>query len=243
MKSGEKPSSLTIEREAGGTIAVTGSVDPEDDAALTEALEAARSAQGDVVMILTHATPEKGERGTADQSTEAVVASLRAIAQAVAQGLERRESIAGLIEQMSPLTVPSPPAVLQARRNSEARQALFEEFEALTATDVADLAGSAANNRSALAARWRKEGRVLAVSNRGQQYYPAFQFGDDFRPLPVISNALASLRREPMSDWEVALWFTTRNGWLGDRRPVDLLGAEPAAVEDAAVHEVEPIAG
>ena len=230
-----------IDQEADGAIAVTGTVDPKNEVAFEEAWEAASKAKGDVVMILTHASQAANEQEVG-RSAE-MVGSLHAIALAVIRSLDQRENMLELIEQMSPASIPSRPAVLQARRNSEARAALLEEFEGLTASEVADLAGSAASNRSALAARWRKEGRIFAVANRSVQYYPVFQFGDDFRPLPAIASVLETLRREPMSEWEIALWFTSRNGWLDDRRPVDLLQADPVAVVEAAGHEVAAIAG
>lgn len=243
MKSKEKHSSLTIETDAAGSLAVTGSVEPGDDASLAEAMEAARSAEGDVVMILTHASREAESREGLARGAGAE-ASLHAIANAVARALEQRESILGLIEHLSPpMGVPSPPSVLQARRNSEARRALFDEFGGLTAAEVAEFAGSTARNRSALATRWRTEGRLLAVTHQGKRYYPGFQFGEDWRPLPTVALALNSLRHEPLGEWELALWFTTRNGWLDDRRPVDLLVSEPNEVLAAARHEVDAIAG
>jgi hypothetical protein len=50
--------------------------------------------------------------------------------------------------------------------------------------------------------------------------------------------ALAELRANgQVSDWQAALWFVAANGWLGGRRPVDLLDAEQDAVVDAAARE------
>lgn len=243
MNSVQKGSRLTIEQETGGAIAVTGAVVPDDEAALEEAMEAARCAKGDVVMILTHtrAAPA-GERDLPGRGEE-TAASLQALAQAVARGLDQRSNMLELIEQMSPSAVPSTAAVLQARRNSEARLELLREFESLTASEVADLAGSSATNRSALATRWRKEGRIFSVRHRGVQYFPGFQLGDDYRPLPILLPVLDALGEEAMSDWETALWFTTRTGWLDDRRPVDLLTKDPDAVLDAARCEVGEVAG
>lgn len=81
---------------------------------------------------------------------------------------------------------PAPAALLQARRNAQARKQLLDEFGALKAVEVADLAGSTAENRSATANRWRHEGRIFGVRYQDAVYYPGFQFADDGQPLPAI---------------------------------------------------------
>ena len=141
-----------------------------------------------------------------------------------------------LIEAMLPPTVPSPVAVLQARRNALAREELLREFGALTSAEVAELAGSRASNRAALANRWKQEGRIFPVTHQGQTLFPSFQFGRGGQPRPVIAEVLSLLGHQSL-DWELALWFTSANGWLGARRPVDLLEGDPAAIAEAARHE------
>jgi hypothetical protein len=155
---------------------------------------------------------------------------------------ERR--FADLIERLMPerLDVPTPAVVLQARRNAEARTALLGEFGALRSADVAELAGSRAANRAALANRWRAERRVVAVPVGDELLYPGFQFTPEGRPHPTVGAALAILRSQPsVSNWQATLWFVGANGWLGGRRPVDLLDEDPGAVEDAARREVEEV--
>jgi uncharacterized protein (DUF2384 family) len=49
-----------------------------------------------------------------------------------------------------------------------------------------------------------------------------------------MAPVLADLRRSGLSDWQSALWFATPTSWLDDRRPVDLLDTDPAAIESAA---------
>jgi hypothetical protein len=125
------------------------------------------------------------------------------------------------------------------RRNAEARRAFLAEFGALTSKEVAELAGSRATNRAALANRWKAEGRIFAVETGGHTLFPAFQFSeDDGQPRPVIAEILAALGQE-YSGWQTALWFSGRNGWLGAQRPVDLLRSAPGAVEEAARREAE----
>jgi len=59
------------------------------------------------------------------------------------------------------------------------------------------------------------------------------------QPRPAITTVLTYLRAAGLSEWQQALWFNAATGWLGDRRPVDVLDADPAAViaAAAAFHE------
>jgi hypothetical protein len=115
----------------------------------------------------------------------------------------------------------------------------LDEHGAWPASEVADRAGSQATNRSALASSWRAAGRVVAVEWNGSAVFPAFQFDADVQPRPAVASVLTHLRAAGLSDWQQALWFNAATGWLGDRRPVDLLDTDPAAViaAAAAFHE------
>lgn len=170
----------------------------------------------------------------------ATAATLRALTNLIVHAREPER----LIEALMPagLEVPTPAAVLQARRNAEARTALLDEFGALRSHEVAELAGSRASNRAALANRWRAEQRVVAVPVGDELLYPGFQFTEEGRPHPTVASAIGALRSDPtVSDWQAALWFAGANGWLGGRRPVDLLDDEPQAVIDAARREAEEL--
>jgi len=145
-----------------------------------------------------------------------------------------RNRILELVERMVPdLEIPSDAAAVLSRRNAKRRAELLQEFGALTAEQVAEERSRAAN-RHALAARWRKEGKLFGVSYRGQTIYPAFQFDQDGRVRPLIAEVLKALPRDQMTDWEVALWWTSANGWLAGRRPVDLLDTGHPSVIEAA---------
>jgi hypothetical protein len=139
-----------------------------------------------------------------------------------------------VIDALLPHEVPPLVSVWHAQRNAEARLAFVLEHGAWTAAEVADRAGSQATNRSALASSWRSAGRVLAVEWNGSTLFPAFQFDAAVQPRPAIATALTHLRAAGLSDWQQALWFDTGTGWLNDRRPIDLLDADPSAVVEAA---------
>ncbi|SDY85088.1 hypothetical protein SAMN05661080_04804 [Modestobacter sp. DSM 44400] len=138
---------------------------------------------------------------------------------------------------------PVPPALLdQVNRNAKARGDLAREFGLLSSADVAALAESASTNASAMASRWKAEGKVFTTGPAGGQRFPGFQFGQDGRPLPVIAQVLVVLG-ERLSGWELALWFTGSNGWLGGVRPVDVLDSDAELVVEAAGHLAAELLG
>jgi predicted RNA-binding protein YlqC (UPF0109 family) len=165
--------------------------------------------------------------------------ALRSVLEAWAK---QRRTAAELVDALMPRfqDLPGQAAVLQARRNAEARRELLESYGAVTSGGVAELARSKAKNRAALANRWRSEGRVFAVPVDDELVYPLFQFSEEGRPLPVVAETLAALDRSgDLSDWQRALWFTSANGWLAGRRPVELLERDPNTVIEAARREAE----
>jgi hypothetical protein len=87
-----------------------------------------------------------------------------------------------------------------------------------------------------LANRWRQEGQIFSVTYQGQTLYPAFQLDADGQPRPVIAEVIRTLG-STSADWELAIWFISYTGWLGGRRPVDLLDSDPEAVAEAARSE------
>jgi hypothetical protein len=228
-------------------VAAEARVEPEAVERVLDALEESlrKSKRSHAVIV--------GQRGTgksamlvnaldvllADRSedADAFAELLSAVVDAwVSQGQDFR----ALIETLTPEhpQLPTASAVLQARRNAEARSALLTEFGALRSADVAELAGSRAANRAALANRWRAERRLVAVPVGDELLYPGFEFTSEGKPHPAVGAALVALRSNPdVSDWQAALWFAAPNGWLGGRRPVDLLDAEPDAVANAAARE------
>ncbi len=159
--------------------------------------------------------------------------AVRALLTDSARAAARSRQLEAVIDAMLPESVPSSAAAWHAQQNAQARFELIREFGALTAQDVADLAGSKAANRSALASRWNGEERIVGVAWHGRTLYPGFQFRDG-QPNETVARAAALLRERGLKGWALALWFVTPSGWLGDQRPVDVIDEDPARVIEAA---------
>ena len=119
---------------------------------------------------------------------------------------------------------------INARRNADARARMLAEFGAYTSTQMGD--------RAALAHRWKADGRIFFVTHQGSTWFPGYQFAEDGQPRPVIADLL-KIVGATLTGWELALWFTTSNGWLDGARPVDLLTDAPERVREAARREAE----
>ena len=230
VSSTEQITKLTSDAQEGETVV---SLDPEELRDLEEVLrpliESSRAASW-LATAVAHALRN---------GNVLVIGAAESIGPAGEEDLRTR--VQALVDVMLPdLEIPSEPMTILARRNAKRRAEILQEFGALTGEQIADERSRAAN-RHALAARWRKEGKLFGVPYRGQILYPAFQFDDDGELRPVISRALAALPRDEMSEWEVALWWTAANGLLSGRRPVDLLDVDPEALVHAAFRLREPL--
>lgn len=157
---------------------------------------------------------------------------LRMVTEVAAQMVDSLEREDQLVEMLQPASSPSEAAVVQAKRMADARAMAVERLETLDSKSVAELAGSTAANRSALAHRWRTEGRVFAIPLRGRTLYPRFQFDPGGQPRPEVAEVLGALGRPP--GWNAAFWFLSQNERLGGRAPLDVFASDPAAVVDAA---------
>ena len=209
------------------------------------ALAKAREGSEDLFRELVKRGEELEAQGNAGLSTQELSGSdlamegrqILAYAGVLENLVSERRRFERMVEAMMPDTpLPTPPAVLQARRNAAAREELISEFGLLSSADVASLAGSRAKNKASLANRWKQEGRIFSVPHEGSVQFPAFQFDREGRPHEAVAGVLRILGSK-ISEWGLGLWFTAANGWLGGKRPVDLLAGEPDRVVDAAERE------
>jgi hypothetical protein len=68
--------------------------------------------------------------------------------------------------------------------------------------------------------------RLLALPDRdGQRLFPAFQFGEDGRPLPGLGEVLRALHGAFESPYSLASWFVTGQEELAGETPAVMLRA------------------
>lgn len=152
-------------------------------------------------------------------------------------GRNRRELLDTLTANMSAGL--SPAGLVQVHRVAEARAEYLGSQPMLSSAQVAALGGSEANNKGALANRWKTKGKIFAVPKGGADLFPAFQFGPDGRPLPAVATVIELFKDE--HSWNLALWWNAGSGWLAGRTPREVLPSDPDAVIEAAKRTMEPL--
>lgn len=165
---------------------------------------------------------EEGKH-SAQMRSEASTNELRSIVLAAVEEISQRpESVSARRKRYRPMDIHTVRA-RQARRLEAARKAFLKEF------GVPEESGRGYD-------RLKQERRIFTVDYRDATYVPSFQFDERGQPRPAVAAVIQALG-EKTSDWGLALWFTASDGWLGGRRPVDLLKGEPERVVQAAEQE------
>lgn len=127
----------------------------------------------------------------------------------------------------------------QISKNVLARNAFRLQCEGLLSSkDVADLLGSTAKNRAALAKQLKDAGKALSVRLRNQDHYPGFQFDQENQCVyPEMSEIIALLASDYDYGWQMALWFSCDNEWLDGKTPLAVWPDDRPAVLEAARSE------
>lgn len=126
-----------------------------------------------------------------------------------------------------------------AEMSADLRREFLEQVPLRTSAQVHERAGFPGGNPSQTVHRWRKQGKIFSVHHGGREWYPAFQFGEDGRPRPIIAELLAILHRDTeRTEWDNALWFSGDSGWLDGKTPIEMLVSDPDSVKRAAEQEV-----
>lgn len=202
-------------------------------------------------------TPEQVRTGLSKMHSERVIAltlehasepALRALVETVANLaplvgtiLARRQekTLESIIEALVPDVPPPHHKLVEARMMADARKAVLETGDWLTAAKVAEMAGFSNSNPSTQPNKWKKDGQIFAVRHRGVDYFPGYALDPSagYRPAKALAKVLAVFH-DKKDDWGLAYWFASANSFLGGKRPQDLLIGKPDRVVAAAEDEV-----
>lgn len=154
----------------------------------------------------------------------------------------RIEQIIDALSAGSAVTIPTE-ALAEARMMAEARSGILNSGQFLTAGQIAGLANYSKSNPSTQPAKWKQDGAIFAVKQKGTHYFSLFALSpeDNYRPYKAVAEILRILRERPVSDWAIASWFIAANSFLDDVAPKDLLATDPVQVIEAARDQVSEI--
>ena len=153
-----------------------------------------------------------------------------------------QEALDKLVEALVPRVPPPQHLVAEARMNAEARTEVLTSAEWLTAAQLSKLAGFSGRNASAQPNKWKRDGKIFAVRQQGNDYYPGYALDVDagYRPLKGLLPVLKCFDSN-LEGWDIAIWFASLNSFLGGVRPMDLLKREPGRVLAAAQDEIDGV--
>lgn len=151
-----------------------------------------------------------------------------------------RQTLERLVEVLLPRTPPSPHLLQEVAMLVRARKAALESGDWVTAAEIAHLAGLSTRNPSAQPNKWKKQGAIFAIHHGGVDYFPGYGLDQNrgFRPVKALARIIEILGGHK-DGWGMAYWFRSDNGFLGGKRPQDLLTSEPERVIEAAMDEVQ----
>jgi len=119
---------------------------------------------------------------------------------------------------------------------ADARAQVLTSGQFVTAEEISSLVGYSKSNPSSEPARWKQDGQIFAVKQKGTNYFPLFALNPDkgFKPYREVREIVSIFKESQLSDWAVAAWFLGINSFLDNRTPKDVLATKPSLVVEAA---------
>jgi len=162
---------------------------------------------------------------------------LKQIADLLQEKIDARRSQKwkALVEALTPDVQLSPTKIIEAKMMGEARTAILEGGDFVTASDIAKAAHFSVKNPSSQPNRWKRKRQIFAITNKGTDLYPVYALDKEsgLRPLSVVAEILRIFENKK-NGWETAFWFASLNSYLKNRKPKNLLISDPENVLRAA---------
>jgi hypothetical protein len=90
--------------------------------------------------------------------------------------------------------------------------------------------------------KWKAEGQIFSIQHAGCSLFPKYAFHNNVEHKPVPSfEVILEVMRPKKDGWGNAFWFASSNGFLGGRRPQEMLYSGADKVLLAAIDEVSGI--
>ena len=127
--------------------------------------------------------------------------------------------------------------VRKARMAAEAMRDIFAGTEWLSAEQVGVKGVVEASTGLTLKAgaarvnRWKSEGKIFAIQRAGKDWYPRYEFDDDYAPVPAMREVIDKFGDSiPV---EIAAWMESPNSYLDGKRPREVMRSHRSAFRNA----------
>lgn len=175
-----------------------------------------------------------------EASAKAIEQTLTQLLPFITQTIDRsqRASLEAIVQALVPKVPPPTHLLTEARMKAQARAAVLNGAQWLTAAQLAELAGLSTRNPSAQPNKWKREGLLFAITQNGNDYFPGYALDADmlYRPHKGMAEVIKVFGARK-DGWLLAYWFGSVNSYLGGRRPQDVLASAPDLVIAAAHDE------
>lgn len=169
------------------------------------------------------------------------IASIAGISGALSRQYHH-ESLEHLVRALTPAAPVASSELKKRMMLMQARSELLGSGDWVNAQDIAELANFSKTNASAQPNKWKRAGRIFAIALQSQDYFPLFALDPQtHRPRKVIA-AIIEKFGAAKDAWGLAYWFASVNGYLGGKRPQDMLDDAPEQVLAAVDKELAVVA-
>jgi predicted component of type VI protein secretion system len=169
---------------------------------------------------LVIALPAEVDAATLSGLGESVSKALQAVAKEGSQQLLARAAAVAV----AAVQIAAPPIELIEERIAQRRtmKRIVEETQWYSADQIRQQLGK----RVAPTVDWKRRGKIFGVPIDDREFFPAWQFGVDLKPLPVVAQVLKALG--PIADpWKIAAWFHFANPRLAKRVGTKMVNRAP----------------
>ncbi|MNQ80803.1 hypothetical protein [Pseudomonas fluorescens] len=123
-----------------------------------------------------------------------------------------------------------------------AKKAILDSGDFLPQDQIAQRLGLPPTTLKAMLDEWETEGHIFSIQDSGCSLFPTYVFQDrtEHGPMPEL-KAILDVLRTKKDGWGIAFWFASSSGYLGSRRPQEMLFSDADKVLLAATDEVSGI--
>ena len=182
-------------------------------------------------------TTTKGSRELSEGSVEGLARIIRAFDKILLES--SNEALENFVRASVTRQAVAPSKMTEALMKRDAMNHVLKSGDWVTASQIAQMAGLSTTNPSAQPNKWKRRGLIFAINHNSNDYFPIFALDPEhgYRPFKFM-KAVLEIFGESKSGWGLAYWFAGVNGFLGGKRPQDILLNDPERVVAAAEDEV-----
>lgn len=125
---------------------------------------------------------------------------------------------------------------------AKAKEKVLASTEWLDIEKIANLSGKSEQELRMQLHLWKINKKIFSVRNNDVELFPSYAFdrSNQWSPRESLSLIIKSFEARK-SDWAIAIWLAGANGFLGGKRPQDILVQNVEVLQAAIIDELKGI--